>query len=151
MLYNELLARLQNLINKTPTQGELMQILGIKQSTMSERARRNSKFSPDEIVKLNNHYGINLYTNISENNQKNMSPSTKKLAEALMKDNEPYTKFEDLPYKARVFLLEQYAKGINLNWLVTGQGSMYIKKEPNEEIMKLFEDMIEEKFKERGL
>lgn len=70
MLYNEVLDRLQKLINKIPTQAELMQILEIKQSTMSERARRNSKFYPDEISKLNEYYGVNLFTNKSQNNQK---------------------------------------------------------------------------------
>ena len=68
MLYSEVSERLQKLINKTPTQADFMKILGLKQSTISERARRNSKFSPDEITKLNNHYGINLYTNTSQNN-----------------------------------------------------------------------------------
>ena len=69
MQYNEVLSRLQNLINKTPTQGELVKILGVKQSTMSERARRNSKFSPEEISLLNEHYGVNLYTNITDTSQ----------------------------------------------------------------------------------
>lgn len=69
MLYNEVSDRLQKLINKVPTQADFMKILGMKQSTISERARRNSKFSPDEILKLNEHFGINLYTNTPNNNQ----------------------------------------------------------------------------------
>jgi len=73
MQYNEVLNRLQNLINKVPTQGELVKILGVKQSTMSERARRNSKFSPEEISLLNKHYGVNLYTNITDTSQMDFS------------------------------------------------------------------------------
>lgn len=69
MLYNEVSDRLQKLINKTPTQGDFIKILGLKQSTVSERARRNSKFLPEEILKLNEHFGVNLYTNTTNNNQ----------------------------------------------------------------------------------
>lgn len=76
MQYNEVLNRLQNLINKTPTQSELVEILGIKQSTMSERAKRNSKFSPKEISQLNEHYGINLYIDITETSQNDFVPIT---------------------------------------------------------------------------
>ena len=53
MRYNEVSERLQNLTNKIPTQADFMKILDLKQSTISERARRNSKFSPEEIIKLN--------------------------------------------------------------------------------------------------
>ncbi len=69
MKYNEVLCRLQNLINRVPLQSELIQILGLKQSTMSERAKRNSKFTPNEILLLNKHYGINLYSTITNVSQ----------------------------------------------------------------------------------
>lgn len=63
MRYNVVLDRLQNLINYKPSQAELCQIMDVKQSTMSNRASRNSDFTSDEIVKLNNYYHINLFTN----------------------------------------------------------------------------------------
>lgn len=62
MRYNEVLNRLQNLINYTPSQAELCQILNMKQSTMSNRANRNSEISADEIEKINKYYAINLFT-----------------------------------------------------------------------------------------
>ena len=73
MKYNAVLDRLQNLINYTPTQSELCEVTGIKQSAMSQRASRNSDFNSDEIVILNNHYGVNLFNNtvdriITQNN-----------------------------------------------------------------------------------
>jgi phage repressor protein C with HTH and peptisase S24 domain len=71
MRYSAILERLQNLINYEPTQAELCEVCGIKQSTMSNRANRDSEFARDEIVMLNNHYGINLFTNntISKTNE----------------------------------------------------------------------------------
>ena len=63
MKYNTVLDRLQNLINYTPDQSELCKITGVKQSTMSNRAARNSDFSSDEVVMLNNYYNVNLFTN----------------------------------------------------------------------------------------
>ena len=71
MRYNEVSERLQKLTNKIPTQADYMKILDLKQSTISERARRNSKFSPDEIIKLNAHFGVNLYTIGTEKQQSN--------------------------------------------------------------------------------
>lgn len=71
MRYSEVLDRLQNLINYRPSQAELMQILNVKQSTMSNRVNRNSDISIDEISKINEHYGINLYTSTSQTNQEN--------------------------------------------------------------------------------
>lgn len=70
MQYSVVLDRLQNLINYKPTQADLVKILGIKQSTMSERAKRDSKFTPKEISLLNQYYNINLFTNNSENQNK---------------------------------------------------------------------------------
>lgn len=66
MRYNEVLERLQNLTGSTPTQGELVQILRMRQSAMSNRAARNGKFKPEDIDILNKHYGVNLYTNTSQ-------------------------------------------------------------------------------------
>ena len=66
MKYNAVLERLQNLINYVPTQKELCEIIGIKQSAMTNRATRNSDFTSEEIVKFNKHYGINLFNNTVE-------------------------------------------------------------------------------------
>lgn len=70
MRYNEVLKRLQNLINIVPTQAELCGITGLKSNTMSNRAVRNSEFSKDEISLINNFYKINLFTNtLTDNTQ----------------------------------------------------------------------------------
>lgn len=70
MRYNEVLKRLQNLINVVPTQAELCGITGLKSNTMSNRAVRNSEFSKDEISLINNFYKINLFTNtLTDNTQ----------------------------------------------------------------------------------
>lgn len=61
MKYSAVLDRLQNLINYIPSQAELCEVCNIKQSTMSNRATRDSDFSSDEIVMINKHYGVNLY------------------------------------------------------------------------------------------
>lgn len=63
MKYSVVLERLQNLINYIPDQSELCRITGVKQSTMSNRSSRNSDFSSDEIVMLNEYYKVNLFTN----------------------------------------------------------------------------------------
>lgn len=67
MQYSKVLDRLQNLINYKPSQAELCQILGVKQSTMSNRSSRDSDITSDEIVKLNNYYNINLFTSDNHN------------------------------------------------------------------------------------
>jgi len=66
MKYNEVIARLQNLTKLEPNQSELVRITGTKQSTMSNRALRNSDFPLDEIEKLNKFYNINIITNQSQ-------------------------------------------------------------------------------------
>lgn len=63
MKYSDVLDRLQNLINYAPSQSELCIITGIKQSTMSNRANRDSDFSTDEIIKINEFFDVNLFTN----------------------------------------------------------------------------------------
>jgi hypothetical protein len=59
--YSVVLNRLQNLINYIPSQAELCNICKTKQSTMSNRANRDSDIPSDEIVMINDYYGINLY------------------------------------------------------------------------------------------
>lgn len=61
MQYSALLERLQNLINYTPSQAELCKITDVKQSTMGNRQTRDSQFSDDEIQKINDYYGIDIY------------------------------------------------------------------------------------------
>lgn len=61
MKYSAVLDRLQKLINYIPTQAELCNICNIKQSTMSNRANRDSDFPSDEIVMINEYYKINLF------------------------------------------------------------------------------------------
>jgi ribosome-binding protein aMBF1 (putative translation factor) len=63
MRYSTVLSRLQNLINYKPSQAELCQVLNIKQSTMSNRAVRNSSFTHSEIKTLENYYGVKLNNN----------------------------------------------------------------------------------------
>ena len=67
MHYNELIETLQQLINRQVTQKELSAILCITApTTMSGRASRNSKFSTDEIRKIENYFNVNI---LSQNNQ----------------------------------------------------------------------------------
>ncbi len=69
MKYSVVLNRLQNLINYVPSQAELCNICRTKQSTMSNRANRDSDIPSDEIVMINDYYGINLYAEeVSSNN-----------------------------------------------------------------------------------
>ena len=63
MKYSELIEHLHKFTNTTPTQSELCDILGMKPSTMSNRVNRNSSFTASELQKINNFYGINLFTN----------------------------------------------------------------------------------------
>lgn len=65
MQYNELLNRLQNLMEFKPKTNDLAAILGIPVRTLYTRAQRNSEFSLDELKKLEEHYGINLLEGIN--------------------------------------------------------------------------------------
>ena len=67
MLNTVVLDRLQNLIGYIPTQNELVLKTGIKQTTLSNKAIRNSKWKIEEIQKLNVGYGIDLLKPISQN------------------------------------------------------------------------------------
>ncbi len=135
---SQIIDSLQNLTNAKISQSDIARALGVTRATINARIKSKSQVTFDEIKKLEEIYQVSLTKHSA-------------LAEALMSDEKPYSKFDDLPYKVKVFLLEQYNKNINLNWLVSGQGPMHIKPEPNEEIMKIFEEIIEEKLKERGL
>lgn len=67
MLNTVVLDRLQNLIGYIPTQNELVLKTGIKQTTLSNKAIRNSKWKIEEIQKLNIGYGIDLLKPIPQN------------------------------------------------------------------------------------
>lgn len=60
MRYNVLFERLQNLINYKPSQTEIGEILGLRQTAVSGRANRNSNFNDEEIEKIENYYNISL-------------------------------------------------------------------------------------------
>lgn len=64
---NEVLDRLQKLINYMPTQKEISEKTGINQNTLSAKSSRNSQWKDDDIQKLNNAYGIDIYKEISQN------------------------------------------------------------------------------------
>ena len=71
MRYNVLFDRLQNLINKRPSQAEIGQILGLRQTAISGRAARDSNFDDEEIEKIEQHYHIKL---ISDNTKCDIIP-----------------------------------------------------------------------------
>lgn len=52
MRYNEVLDRLQNLINSKVSQQTIANCLGIRQTAVSGRANRNSEFSINELLKI---------------------------------------------------------------------------------------------------
>ena len=60
MRYDKLIDSLQNLIHFKPTQQALASILGIAQTAINGRAKRNSNFSDEEIEKIERFYGVQL-------------------------------------------------------------------------------------------
>lgn len=60
MRYDKLIDTLQNLIHFKPTQQALASALGIAQTAINGRAKRNSNFSDEEIEKIERFYGIEL-------------------------------------------------------------------------------------------
>lgn len=66
MRYSAVIDRLQNLINYIPSQAQLCEITGIKTSTMSNRAARNSEFSDEEITAIEKYYDVDITTQKSE-------------------------------------------------------------------------------------
>lgn len=168
MLYNELLDRLQNLTNRTPSQSELIKILNIKQSTMSERAKRNSKFSPKEISILNDYYGINLYTsstklniNLNEkilDDENSQGKRLQKIRKILNLNQLDLCKLLNLSQQAisnieedKIFLHNEdliilgKKLNINIDYLLIGRGSMFIKNSSN------IKDNIKQSLKEMFL
>ena len=73
---------LQYALGKIPPQEELRQIMQLKQSTLSNRARRNGKIKQNEIELLNKHYNFNLLevektlVNLMKNEQEFVLPES---------------------------------------------------------------------------
>lgn len=68
MDYNTLVSSLQNLINIKVSQQSMANALGVGQTAISGRAKRNSNFTMDELLKLERAYGlpIGVLSNISD-------------------------------------------------------------------------------------
>lgn len=61
MLYNDLLTKLTYLTKRNDiTQLEVGKAIGIDKGAINARAKRNSKFKPDEIKKIEKHFDIKL-------------------------------------------------------------------------------------------
>lgn len=45
-----------------PKQADICKVLGVNQSAMGNRAKRNTEFSISEIEQLEKHYGVRIYT-----------------------------------------------------------------------------------------
>lgn len=60
MQYSKVLHDLQNLTNRKITQSELVKVLDISQAAMANRQKRDSRFTTDEIKKLEQHFGVVL-------------------------------------------------------------------------------------------
>ena len=60
MRYSALLTSLQNLTNVLPKQADLCRILDCQRSAMSARMKRDSEFSLEEIMKIEDFYGVSL-------------------------------------------------------------------------------------------
>lgn len=58
MRHSKLLDALQNLIDVRPSQAQLSKILDYGYSTIAARAQRDSEYTDEEILKIENFYGI---------------------------------------------------------------------------------------------
>lgn len=68
MRSSELFNTLQNLINRKPTQKQIADILGVRQSVIGNRATRDSEYTLDELIKIESFYAIDLNTGVFTNN-----------------------------------------------------------------------------------
>ena len=62
MQYNKLFDTLESLVGVRPKQADICKILGVNQSAMGNRAKRNTEFSISEIEQLEKYYGVRVYT-----------------------------------------------------------------------------------------
>lgn len=67
MRNDEVFRRLQSLINYCPMQMEISKKTGINQNTLSAKKIRNSRWTAEEIEKLNQAYNIDIYKESSFN------------------------------------------------------------------------------------
>lgn len=61
MKHSTILNTLQNLTNHKPTQKEIADILEVSINTIGARATRDSNYSLEEIKKIGEHFGIDLF------------------------------------------------------------------------------------------
>lgn len=63
MQHKQIIKNLQHLTNKKITQQEIADILCVSINTIGARATRNSSYSVEEIIKIGNYYGVDLFHN----------------------------------------------------------------------------------------
>lgn len=63
MRYFELIELLKNITHKNIRQADLVEATGVTRATMSYRAKNNSIFPLEDIIKINNFFNIDLFTN----------------------------------------------------------------------------------------
>ncbi len=63
MQHKQIIKNLQYLTNKKITQQEIADILCVSINTIGARATRNSSYSVEEIIKIGNYYGVDLFHN----------------------------------------------------------------------------------------
>lgn len=78
MRYSKLLDTLQNLIHCKPSQNQLGEILGIRQTAISGRAQRDSEFTPEELFKIERRYGLPIGV-LSEKENANTNPNAQNI------------------------------------------------------------------------
>lgn len=61
MKHSELITIITKQTGKEPTQQEIADILGLTRNAISSRAFRDKEYSYDEVKKISNHYGLNLF------------------------------------------------------------------------------------------
>lgn len=68
MNYSKLIEKIEQKVDFKPKQADLCRILKMSTSTMARRVMRDSKFSDEELRKLEDYYGISFKTNSTSDN-----------------------------------------------------------------------------------
>lgn len=68
MNYSKLIEKIEQKVDFKPKQADLCRILKMSTSTMARRVTRDSKFSDEELRKLEDYYGISFKTNSTSDN-----------------------------------------------------------------------------------
>ena len=68
MNYSKLIEKIEQKVDFKPKQADLCRILKMSTSTMARRVMRDSKFSDDELRKLEDYYGISFKSNSTSDN-----------------------------------------------------------------------------------